>query len=359
MRRRTVVALLGGASTTLAGTVGAQTSESVRLLGIVLPYGEGDAKSQGHLALLREELAKLGWRDGRNLRIEIRWTSGDRDRTMMSAREVFASRPDVILARSTLVTAAVLRETRAIPTVFVVVSDPVGDGFVSSMARPGGNVTGFTNVEASLCGKWVQLLREVDPRATRIAVLYGPKTSAGGGSYYLRLAEEAVASTAVKVIALPVQEVVDADHGIDAFAREAGSSALLVTPDATTTRLRSTIVSAAARTKLAAIYPFRDFTEEGGLISYGTDVADQYRKAAVYVDRILRGAKPVDLPVRNESGKPASNPYRFFFLTTGTRESGSANSATVTQSVPVVSTSHVAALNFTASDCLASKLEFM
>ncbi len=306
MRRRTVVALLGSASTTLARpigaqtagaqTAGAQTPDGLRRLGILLPYGEGDAKSQGHLALLREELAKLGWRDGRNLKIEIRWTSGNADRTTMFAREVVASRPDVILTRSTLVTAAVLQETRVIPTVFVVVSDPVGDGFVSSMARPGGNVTGFTNVEASLCGKWVQLLREVDPRATRIAVLYGPKTSAGGGSYYLRLAEESVASTAVKIVALPVQEATDVDHGIDAFAREAGG-ALLVTPDATTTRLRSTIVSVAARTKLSAIYPFRDFTAEGGLISYGTDVTDQYRQAAVYVGRLLRGAKPADLPV--------------------------------------------------------------
>lgn len=296
MRRRTVVALLGGASTTLAHTVGAQTPDGPRRLGIVLPYGEGDTKSQEHLALLRDELAKLGWSDGRNLRIEIRWTGGDANRTTTFARELVASRPDVILARSTFVTATVLRETRAIPIVFVVVSDPIGDGFVSSMARPGGNVTGFTNVEASLCGKWVQLLREVDPRATRIAVLYGPKTSAGGGSYYLNLAKEAVASTDVKIVALPVQEAVDADHGIDTFAKEAGG-ALLVTPDATTVRLRSTIVSAATRTTLPAIYPFRDFAANGGLISYGTDVADQFRKAAVYVDRILRGTKPADLPV--------------------------------------------------------------
>lgn len=296
MRRRTLVAGLCSIFTIPAHTAAAQTVDGLRRLGILLPYGESDVKSQGHLALLREELARLGWSDGRNLKIESRWTGGDASRTMPLAREVVASRPDVILARSTSVTAAVLRETRAIPTVFVVVSDPVGDGFVASMARPGGNVTGFTNVEASLCGKWVQLLKEVDPRATRIAVLYGPKTSAGGGSYYLRLAEEAAASTAVKVVAMPVEEAVDADRGIDAFAKEAGG-ALLVTPDATTTRLRPTIVSATARTGLSAIYPFRDFAAEGGLISYGTDVADQYRKAAIYVDRIFRGAKPADLPV--------------------------------------------------------------
>ena len=160
MRRRTLVALLGGGFTPLVRPVGAQTLEVLRRLVLLLPYGEGDAKSQGHLALLREELAKLGWSDGRNLKIEVRWTGGDANRTMVFAREVVASRPDAILTRSTLVTAAVLRETRAIPIVFVVVSDPVGDGFVSSMARPGGNVTGFTNVEASLCSKWVQLLKE-------------------------------------------------------------------------------------------------------------------------------------------------------------------------------------------------------
>lgn len=296
MRRRTLGALLGGFSATLARTGSAQTPDGPRRLGILLPYGEGDAKSQGHLALLREELGKLGWSEGRTLRIEVRWTGGEASGTTKFAREVVASRPDVILARSTLVTAAVLRETQAIPIVFVVVSDPVGDGFVSSLARPGRNATGFTNVEASLCGKWIQLLTEIDPRAKRIAVLYGPRTSAGGGSYYLRLAEEAVASTAIKVVAMPIQEAIDADRAIDAFAQEAGG-ALVVTPDATTTRLRSAIVLATARARLSAIYPFRDFTAEGGLISYGTDVTDQYRKAAIYVDRILRGARPADLPV--------------------------------------------------------------
>lgn len=297
MRRRTFIALLGSVPASLAHDVNGQTPDSLRRLGILLPYSEGDAKSLGHLALLREELAKLGWSDGRNLKIEIHWTAGDANRIMTFAREVVASRPNVILTRSTLATAAVLRETQAIPIVFVVVSDPVGDGFVSSMARPGGNLTGFTNVEASLCGKWLQLLKEIDPRTTRVAVMYGPKTSAGGGSYYLRLAEEAAAPTAVKVVAMPVQEAAEVSREVDAFAKEAGG-ALLVTPDATTTSLRSTIFSAAARTKLPAVYPFRDFTAEGGLISYGTDVADQYRKAAVYVDRILRGAKPADLPVQ-------------------------------------------------------------
>jgi putative ABC transport system substrate-binding protein len=265
-------------------------------MGVLLPYGEGDTRSQGHLALLRDELAKLGWSDGRNLKIEIHWTGGDRDRTVTLAREMVASRPNVILTRSTLATSAVLRETRTIPIVFVVVSDPVGDGFVSSMARPGGNVTGFTNVEASLFAKWLQLLKEIDPRTSRVAVMYGPSTSAGGGSYYLRLAGEGAAMTAVEVVAMPVQEAAEVDRMIGAFTQQSGG-ALMVTPDATTTRLRAAILSAAARASLPAVYPFRDFTAEGGLMSYGTDVADQYRKAASYLDRLLRGAKPADLPV--------------------------------------------------------------
>ncbi|MBY0320823.1 MAG: ABC transporter substrate-binding protein [Reyranella sp.] len=303
MKRRALLAaalLPSFAPPLLTSRARAQTPDGQRRLAVLLPYGEADAKSQGHLALLREELGKLGWRDGRNLKVEVRWTGGDAGKTTTLAREAVASRPDAILARSTGVTAAVVRETRAIPTVFVVVSDPVGDGFVASMARPGGNVTGFTNVEASLCSKWVQLLTEIDPRVRRIAVLYGPKTSAGGGTYYMRLAEEAAASSVIQVVALPVQDAVDAGQGIDAFAKEA-SGALLVTPDATTTRLRSMIVAAAARTRLSAIYPFREFAEEGGLVSYGTDVADQYRKAAVYLDRLLRGAKPADLPVEQPS----------------------------------------------------------
>lgn len=290
------MAVLGSLPTGLASAVRAQTADGPRRLGVLLPYGESDAKSQAHLVLLREELAKLGWSDGRNLKIEVHWTGGNVDRMASLAREMAASRPNVILTRSTLATAAMLRETRAIPIVFIVVSDPVGDGLVSSMARPGGNVTGFTNVEASLFGKWLQLLKEVDPRTMRVGVLYGPKTSAGGGSYYLRLAEEASALTGVKVVAVPVQEGADVDREIDALAQQPGG-ALLVTPDATTTRLRAAILSAAARAKVPAVYPFRDFTTEGGLMSYGTDVDDQYRKAAVYLDRILRGARPADLPV--------------------------------------------------------------
>jgi putative ABC transport system substrate-binding protein len=297
MKRRALFVLLGSVSATLTHAAGAQTQDGPRRLGILIPYSESDRETRSHLATFKEELARLGWTDGRNLRIDIRWTGGDANRIPMLARELVASGPDVILARSTLATAALLRETRTIPIIFVIVSDPIGDGFVSSMARPGGNATGFTNVEASLAGKWLQLLKEIDPRMTRVAVLYGPKTSAGNGSYYLRLVEEAAASMSVKVIAAPVEDVGEAERRLETFAKEP-NGALLVTPDATTTLLRSTILAAAGHRNLPAVYAFRDFTAEGGLASYGIDVADEYRRAAKYVDRILRGAQANDLPVQ-------------------------------------------------------------
>jgi putative tryptophan/tyrosine transport system substrate-binding protein len=297
MRRRTFWVMLAGAFTVLGDVAGAQTREGPFRLGILIPYAESDTKSQGHLAQLRQELAQLGWSDSRKLTLEVRWTGGDANKLAVVARELVASKPDVILVRSTAATAAVLRETRAIPIVFVVVSDPVGDGFVSSMALPGGNVTGFTNVEASLSSKWLQLLMEMDPRIKRVAILYGPKTSAGSGTYYLQLAQEAATSMGVRIIGMPVQEAREVERDIEVFAKDAGG-ALLITPDATTAALRSTIISATARSKLPAIYPFRDFTTEGGLVSYGTDVAEQFRKAATYVDRLLRGSKPAVLPVQ-------------------------------------------------------------
>ena len=190
-----------------------------------------------------------------------------------------------------------LQETRTIPIVFVVVSDPVGDGLVDSMARPGGNVTGFTNVEASLGGKWLELLRDISPRISRVAVMFDPKTAAGGGAYYMRLVKEAAASLAVNVAATPVQDGADIERAIEVFTREA-DGALIVTPDVTTTIHRAVIIAAAAQHRLPAVYPFRYVAAEGGLASYGVDVVDLYRRATGYVDRILKGEKPSDLPVQ-------------------------------------------------------------
>lgn len=300
MRRRAFGILIGSLATTPAmrpSPVSAQQGDSVRRLGILLPYAESDAESRSNLAVLSKELTRLGWNEGRNLRIDVRWSGGDSAKVPFLAREIVADRPDVILSRSLQATAALARETRTIPIIFVVVSDPVGDGLVDSFARPGRNVTGFTNVEASLCGKWLQLLKEIKPGITRVAVVYGPATAASGGAYYLRLAEEAAATLALKIVATPIRDGAEIGDAISAFAG-AGGGGLLVTPDATTTLHRAAIFAAAARHKLPAVYAFRYFTAEGGLASYGTDVEDLYRRASTYVDRVLRGAKPNDLPVQ-------------------------------------------------------------
>ena len=269
----------------------------MRRLGVLGLFDENDAESRAEFTAFREALGKLGWTDGRNLRIDYRWVAGQVARIDSLAKDLVALRPEVILCRSTPVTAAVLKETRTIPIVFMVVSDPVGDGLVASFARPGGNVTGFTNVEASLGGKWLELLKELAPRVTRISVMFNPKTSPGGGFYYWRLVENAAASFPVKVTATTIQDAAKIEHAIIAFAREPGGG-LLVLPDITNLTHRGLISSLAERHRLPAIYSWRFMPKAGGLISYGVDYIDLYRRAASYVDRILRGAKPSELPVQ-------------------------------------------------------------
>ena len=269
----------------------------MRLIGVLIPLAETDAEAQTELTAFRNELQRLGWTEGRNARIETRWAGGDIVRIQTYAKELVTLKPDVILARTTPVTAALLRETRTIPIVFVGPSDPVGSGFAASMARPGGNATGFTNVEASLGGKWVELLKEIDPRVTRIAVIFDPKTSPGGGSYYLRLVQDAAGSISVKTIATPVHDAAEIERAIEAFAQNPGAG-LLVTPDVTTHNNRARIISLAARHRLPAVYAYQYYVTEGGLASYGIEVVDLYRRAATYVDRILRGEKPDQLAVQ-------------------------------------------------------------
>jgi putative ABC transport system substrate-binding protein len=213
------------------------------------------------------------------------------------AKELIGLQPDVIFTRSTPATAAILKNTRSIPIVFAVVSDPVGEGFVASLARPGGNATGFTNAEASLTGKWLQLLKEIAPAMRRLGFIFDPKMAPGGGAYYTGLIKTAAASSAVLPIAMPVHEASDIEHAIDDFAHTTDGG-LLVLPDATTNLHRALIIALAGRYRLPAIYAFRNLAEEGGLMSYGVNVAELFRRAANYVDRILKGTKPADLPVQ-------------------------------------------------------------
>jgi putative ABC transport system substrate-binding protein len=296
MRRREFITLLGGAAA-WPQAAHAQQGARLRRLGVLIPYAESDAEAQSEIAAFRQTLEHLGWRDGGNLAIEYRWAGGDPSRIRAYAKELVALAPDAIFCRTTPVTAALAQETRTIPIVFVNVSDPVGAGFAASIARPGGNITGFTNVQQSLGGKWVELLKELDPRISRIGVLFSPTTSPGRGMFYRRLIEDAARSIAVETIAVPVESTAEIETAVAAFA-QASSAGLIVQPDVITTDHRTLILRLAAQHRLPSIYPFRFFVAEGGLASYGVNVVDLYRRAAGYVDRILKGEKPGDLPVQ-------------------------------------------------------------
>jgi putative tryptophan/tyrosine transport system substrate-binding protein len=296
MRRRDFITL-GCSATAWPLAARAQQPNRVRRIGVLMPLSETDPEGKTELAAFAEQLQKLGWTEGGNLSIDDRWAAGDRERMEAFAKELVALQPDVIFARSTPVIAALLKETRTIPIVFAVVSAPVGEGFVASLARPGGNATGFTNAESSLTGKWLGLLKEIFPNANRIAFIFDPKTAPGGGLYYTKLIETAAPSFAVLSAALPVHNASDIGNAIDEFAREPNGG-MIVLPDATTNLHLQLLVTLAARYRLPAVYPFRCFAEDGGLMSYGVDVAELFRSAANYVDRILRGAKPADLPVQ-------------------------------------------------------------
>lgn len=299
MRRRDFIAVLG-AATVAPLAASAQQTEGLKRIAVLIPFAAGDAEAQSQISAFHETLRQRGWIEGRNLRIDYRWAAGDSARIQTFARELVDLQPDVILARTTPVTTALARETRTVPIVFAVVSDPVGDGLVASLARPGGNVTGFTNVASTLGGKWLQLLKEIAPRTERIGFMFDPKMAPGGGAYYRRLVEEAAPSAGVRVIATTVHGPADIERAFGALTREPNGG-LLVLPDVTTVTHRKVTISLAARHRLPAIYPTDYFVNEGGLISYGVDYLELYRQAASYVDRILRGAKPSELPVQGPS----------------------------------------------------------
>src|SRR5262249_27345525 len=292
MKRRQFITLLGGAAAwPLAAP--AQQGEWVRRIGMLMGYPE----AQSEFASFVQELQKLGWAEGRNLRIDTRWgIPADPDSMHRFARELVALQPDLILSQSTPATAALLQETRIIPIVFAVVADPVGSGFVASLARPGGNVTGFVVTESSLGGKWLELLREIAPRVTRGAAFFNP-AMAPYAEYWLDSFKAAAASFAVEAIRAPIHDSSELESIIAAQAREPNSG-LFVLPDSFTLAYRIEIVSLAARYRLPAVYAFRFFTALGGLLSYGNDPNDNFRRAATYADRILKGEKPSELPVQ-------------------------------------------------------------
>jgi putative ABC transport system substrate-binding protein len=298
MRRRTFIALVGGTLAACPLAARAQQPHGTRQIGVLTTFSENDALAEGWLAAFRKGLEEADWRDGRNVQIDYRRAAGDADRLRTFAQELVALHPDVIFAVTTPTVAALLRETRTLPIVFAQVSDPVGSGFVASPARPGGNVTGFTNIniESSIGGKWLQLVKQIAPAVRRVAMIYNPPTSPFAG-YYLRPFEAAGPAFAVQASAAPVDSDADIENALAALAREPGGG-FVVLPDTFTGIHRQQIVALAARYHLPAVYPFRWFAEIGGLLSYGIDSDDMFRRAASYVDRILKGAKPADLPVQ-------------------------------------------------------------
>ena len=297
MKRREVIKLIGGAAASWPLAVRAQPHDDVRRIGVLVNVAADDPEAQTSIAAFKQAMQQLGWSEGRNLQIDFRGAAGDAERMQAFAKELVALQPHVILTRSTPVTAALLKQTRTIPIVFTVVSDPVGEHFVESLARPGGNATGFTNVEFSLTGKWLELLKEVAPGIKRVAFIFDPKLAPGGGSYYTRLIEASAPTFAVTPTVAPVHDAAEIERAIGEFVREPNGG-LVVLPDATTLVHRKLIVALADRHRVPAIYAFRIIVMDGGLISYGIDVVDQFRQAAGYVDRILKGAKPAELPVQ-------------------------------------------------------------
>jgi putative tryptophan/tyrosine transport system substrate-binding protein len=297
LRRREFIKLLGGAVAACPHAARAQQLERMRLIGVLMGYAESDPDAQANVAALRESLQKLGWVEGHNVRIDTRWPiPADVDSIQRFAKELVALKPDVILSHITPTTAALLKQTRTIPIVFATVSDPVGSGFVASFPRPGGNVTGFTSIEPTMAGKWLELLKEIAPRMARVAFLFNPVT-APYAEYFLKPLKSAAPSLGVEVIAAPCSDISELESVAATQAREPNGG-LIVTPDSFMDVHRVQITSLAARYRLPAVYPFHQFTEVGGLLSYGNDQLDNYRRAAVYVDQILRGAKPGELPVQ-------------------------------------------------------------
>ncbi len=296
MRRREFLGALGSAAVTWPLAARAQQGEWVRSIGVLMASTADDPESQARIAAFTQALKQLGWTDGRNLRIDTRWATSNADDLRRHATELAALAPDVILAAAgTATVAPLLQATRTVPIVFVVVIDPVGAGFVASLARPGGNATGFTMFEYGMSGKWLELLKEIAPRVTRAAVLRNPGVASGIGQF---AAVQAVApSLGVELSPVDARDAPEIERAVTAFARSSNGG-LIVTSSPVATRHRDLIITLADRLRLPAVYASRFFVTGGGLISYGPDLVDQFRRAADYVDRILKGEKAADLPVQ-------------------------------------------------------------
>jgi ABC-type uncharacterized transport system substrate-binding protein len=294
MRRREFITLLGGAASwPLAAR--AQQPERMRRIGVLMAAAESDPEGQRYTKAFLQGLRKLGWEHSRNAEIELRWGASDADRIQTYAAELVKLNPDVILGQTALVVAPLQRETHSIPIVFTQINDPLESGFVPSLARPSGNITGFTPAESSIAGKWLELLKEIAPDVTQAAVILNPVQSPQIGMW--RVIEAVAASFGVRVATAAVRDAADVERAITAFKPDSNGG-LIVLPNPVTISHRELIIALASRYRLPAIYAYSYFVTEGGLMSYGIDPASLYPRAADYVDRILKGAKPADLPVQ-------------------------------------------------------------
>ena len=296
MRRRDFIALLGGAAAARPLRARAEEPDRVRRVGVLNALAEADPQAHAWEGAFRSRFAELGWIEGRNVRVDYRRGAASVDRLQSFAKELVSLKPDVLIGITTPATAALQAETRSVPIVFAAVSDPIGSGFVKSLASPGGNITGFIDIEASLSGKWLDLMRAIAPRVARVALLFNPQT-APFARYYLDTFRAAAPAFAIEPVEAPVHSIAEAEAVVTKLGGE-GDGGLILMPDASMWDYGETIYAAADRYRLPTIYPTSSFVAAGGLLSYGIDFLDLLRGAASYADRILRGAKPSELPVQ-------------------------------------------------------------
>jgi putative tryptophan/tyrosine transport system substrate-binding protein len=297
MKRRDFITLLGGAIAACPSAIKAQPAGRMRRIGVLFGSAQGDPRAAIDLALLKNTLQELGWTEGRNILIETRWAAADVDRIQAFATELVSLQPDLILGHTTPVVAALQHETKTIPIVFVVVADPVGSGFVASLPHPGGNITGFINIEASVGGKWIETLKDIIPGVTRATLMFNPETAPV--AYFQQPFEAAARSSGVEPTPAPVRNDADIER-IFASLADQPKTGLVMMPDifTATPHNLALVISLAARYRVPTVYPYRYMVAAGGLISYGVDPVDLFRRAPTYIDRILKGANPADLPVQ-------------------------------------------------------------
>src|SRR5215467_9622646 len=296
LRRRDFIAALGGAAMTWPRNLVAQ-GIGKRRIGVLMELAADEPQARSNVAALQRGLSKLGWSQGSNLAIDYRWAPDDPVLVWKFAKELVELQPEVIVAHSAPVVATLLGQTRNIPIVFMSISDPIGEGFVASFAHPGGNVTGFTNFESSMTGKWVGLLKDIAPQITRVGFLFNPQTTAGGGSYFLRPIDAAASAFKIKAAMALVHDDDEIEAAFADLASESGAGAVLL-PDIFTAAHHQRVIALAERYRVPTVYGYRFMAEEGGLISYGVDLNNLFERAASYIDRILKGANSADLPVQ-------------------------------------------------------------